>query len=168
MRLPVHIWIREENAFPKEVAGYFVELARRLDECPRKMRLAIESSVPFVLDFDPADGNPVVSVGGGSEKFNIRRRWIPEHPVPISLGGGRCRVVLLIDPVDSNRFRVHVGHDVTVPAWANVAVALAAVWAVVTLNPIAIAVAGGGFACLAELYLVGGWRRLSGWLMRRR
>ena len=168
MRLPVHIWIREENAFPKEVTGYFVELARRLDERPRKMRLAIESSVPFALDFDPADGNPVVSVGGGSEKFNIRRRWIPEHPVPLVLDGGRCRTVLLIDPVDGNRFRVHVGHDVAVPVWANVAFALAAVWAVVTFSPVAIAVAGCGLACLAALYLACGWQRFAGKAKERR
>ena len=86
MRLPVHIWIREENATPEELAGYFTELARRLDAHPQKMRLMIESSVPAVLDFDPADGEPVVSVGGRTHKFSLRHRWLPEHPVPLLLG----------------------------------------------------------------------------------
>ena len=86
MRLPVHIWIREENATPEELAGYFTELARRFDAHPQKMRLMIESSVPAVLDFDPADGEPVVSVGGRTHKFSLRHRWLPEHPVPLLLG----------------------------------------------------------------------------------
>jgi hypothetical protein len=152
MRLPVHIWVREENAIPKEIAGYFVELARRLDARPRKMRLMIESTVPFALDFDPADGNPVVEVGASKEKFNIRRRWIPEHPVPLMIDGGR-RAVLLIDPVDGNRFRVHVGRDVHVPVWLNLAFALAAVWAAVTFDPVAIAVAVVALVILAGLCL---------------
>ena len=86
MRLPVHIWIREENARPEEIAGYFIELARRLDAKPQRMRLVMESAVPVSLDFDPSDGNPAVSVGGGACRFDIRRRWIPEHPVPLQLG----------------------------------------------------------------------------------
>jgi len=86
MRLPVHIWIREENATPEELAGYFTELARRLDAHPQKMRLMIESSVPAVLDFDPLDGEPLVSVCGRTQKFSLRHRWLPEHPVPLPLG----------------------------------------------------------------------------------
>ena len=86
MRLPVHIWIREENATPEELAGNFTEIARRLDAHPQKMRLMIESSVPAVLDFDPADGEPIVSVGDRSHKFSLRHRWLPEHPVPLLLG----------------------------------------------------------------------------------
>ena len=162
MRLPVHIWIREENAIPKEIAGYFVALARRLDARPMKMRLRIESTVPFALDFDPADGNPVVSVGGSKEKFNIRRRWIPEHPVPLVIGGGQGRTrraVLLIDPVDGNRFRVHTGRAVVVPVWLNAAFALSAAWSVVTFSPVATGLAAATLACLAGLYLADGWNR---------
>ena len=152
MRLPVHIWIREENAIPEEIAGYFVELARRLDAHPQKMRLVIESSVPVSLDFCPEDGEPAVQVCGKTVKFNIRRRWIPEHPVPLLLGEGRRRTVLLVDPVDANRFRVRMGRDISVPPWANAAFALLGVWAAVTLNPFAIASAAIAFACLAWLY----------------
>ena len=159
MRLPVHIWIREENARPEEIAGYFIELARRLDAKPQRMRLVIESTVPVSLDFDPADGNPAVSAGGGTCRFDIRRRWIPEHPVPLQLGPGPNdkgsvpndkgsvptkrgrRTVLLIDPVDGNRFRVRDRREVAAPGgWAYALFALAAVAAAVTLHPAALAV----------------------------
>ena len=154
MRLPVHIWMREENAIPKEIAGYFVELARRLDECPRKMRLAIESTVPVVLDFDPSDGDPVVMVGGISKKFSVRHRWIPEHPVPLRLGPSGenrrwrflpfrscCRTVLLIDPVEGNRFKVQASREIRALDWFPVLFMASALVAVLTLHPVAIAVA---------------------------
>lgn len=176
MRLPVHIWIREENATPEELAGYFTELARRLDAHPQKMRLMIESSVPAVLDFDPVDGEPVVSVGGLTQKFCLRHRWLPEHPVPLPLGPvptsagsvpvssgsvpisvsgsvpntmkrfpcffGRffpkkC-VVLLIDPVDGNRFRVRSRRVLRVPRSLYALFAVIAVAAVITLHPLAL------------------------------
>ena len=202
MRLPVHIWIREENATPEELAGYFTEIARRLDAHPQKMRLMIESSVPAFLDFDPADGEPVVSVCGRSHKFFLRHRWLPEHPVPLLLGSvpnvlpasagsvpvssgsvpisagsvpiaqsgsvpdfagsvpvapsgsvpkdedffsvifsrifpKKC-VVLLIDPVEGNRFRVRSRRVLRVPRSLYALFALVAVAAVVTLHPLAL------------------------------
>ena len=172
MRLPVHIWIREENATPEELAGYFTELARRLDAHPQKMRLMIESSVPAVLDFDPADGEPVVSVGDRTHKFSLRHRWLPEHPVPLPLGPvpmfasgsvptsagsvpnakrrfsgffGRlfpkkC-VVLLIDPIDGNRFRVRSRRVLQVPRSLYALFAVVAVAAIVTLHPLAFTLA---------------------------
>ena len=136
MRLPVHIWIREENANPQEIAGYFVELARRLDEHPRKMRLIVESTVPASLDFDPKDGNPVVSVCGEKSSFDIRRRWIPEHPVPLEFG--KKPTSLLIDPVDGNRFRVGSGRRIVLPGWAYAIFAASATLTVLTLHPVAI------------------------------
>ena len=136
MRLPVHIWIREENANPQEIAGYFVELARRLDEHPRKMRLIVESTVPASLDFNPKDGNPVVSVCGEKSSFDIRRRWIPEHPVPLEFG--KKPTSLLIDPVDGNRFRVGSGRRIVLPGWAYAIFAASATLTVLTLHPVAI------------------------------
>ena len=180
MRLPVHIWIREENATPEELAGYFTELARRLDAHPQKMRLMIESSVPAVLDFDPADGEPVVSVGGRTQKFSLRHRWLPEHPVPLLLGPvpissgavpisavasagsvpmedsgsvpnvmGRISeffgrffrkkcIVLLIDPIEGNRFRVRSRRVVRVPRSLYALFAVIAVAAVITFHPLAL------------------------------
>ena len=163
MRLPVHIWIREENASSKEIAGYFVELARRLDAKPQRMRLVIESTVPVSIDFAPSDGNPVVSVGDETTRFDIRRRWIPEHPVPLNLGPDpmlegavaikRRRTVLLIDPVDGNRFRVRDRHEVAATGgWAYALFALAAVAFAVTLHPVALAA-----TILVALLLVMKW-----------
>ena len=164
MRLPVHIWIREENATPDELAGYFTELARRLDARPQKMRLVIESTVPVSLDFDPKDGNPIVAAGGLEKKFGIRHRWIPEHPVPLQVGqkSSSCkgrfpfgmfhpdssRIVLMIDPVDGNRFRVRARRNVRIPAWLYAVFAVAAVAAAVTLHPAAISAAIALLACL--------------------
>ena len=136
MRLPVHIWIREENANPQEIAGYFVELARRLDEHPRKMRLIVESTVPASLDFNPKDGNPVVYVCGEKCSFDIRRRWIPEHPVPLEFG--KKPTSLLIDPVDGNRFRVRSGRRIVLPGWAYAIFAASATLTALTLHPAAI------------------------------
>ena len=158
MRLPVHIWIREENACAKEVAGYFVELARYLDERPKKMRLVIHASVPVDLDFDPKDGDPSITVGGETHKFNLRHRWIPEHPVPLLLGPAdtdsesvpnaqgsvpkrRRRIVLLIDPVDSNRFRVRDRREFPMSGWAYTILAMSGAAAAITLHPAAIAIA---------------------------
>ena len=211
MRLPVHIWIREENATPEELAGYFTELARRLDAHPQKMRLMIESSVPAFLDFDPADGEPVVSVCGRSHKFFLRHRWLPEHPVPLLLGSvpnvlpasagsvpvssgsvpiaqsgsvpdfagsvpvapsgsvpkdedffsvifsrifpKKC-VVLLIDPIEENRFRVRSRRVLRVPRSLYALFAVVAVAAVVTLHPLALTLSALLLICLIVLSLL--------------
>lgn len=138
MRLPVHIWIREENANPAEIAGYFTAIAQRLDERPQKMRLVVESSVIAVLDFDPKDGNPVVMVGGEVHKFDIRRRWLPEHPVPLEFG--RRPVVLLFDPLDGNRFRVRSRRRIVFPGWLYAVFAVSASVSAVTLHPAVIVI----------------------------
>lgn len=150
MRLPVHIWVTERNAGAKEIAGYFAELARRLDETPRRACLVVESSVDFDFDIDPADGNCVVCSAGEEEHFSIRRRWLPEHPVPLKFGPGgaegetpcekpqrRRIVVLLLDPAKGNRFKVHPCRAFAVPHWAYAAFAGSAALAAVTFNPVA-------------------------------
>ena len=137
MRLPVHIWIREENASPAEIAGYFIAIAQRLDERPQKMRLYVESFVPVMLDFDPQDGNPSVTVDSETHKFDIRHRWLPEHPVPLEFG--RRPIVLLIDPIDGNRVRVRNGRRIFLPEWMYVAFAVSATVSTVTFHPVAFA-----------------------------
>lgn len=167
MRLPVHIWIREVNASPDELACYFIELARRLDEKPQKMRLMIESTEPAVLDFDPTDGNPTVTVGGRTRKFDVRRRWIPEHPVPLQFGPDPKdegsvpkmlrRTVLLIDPVDNNRFRVCDRRYLPLPGWAYALLAVTGATAAVTLHPIAVGVTIFTFLVILVLKLLPLW-----------
>ena len=156
MRLPVHIWIREENASPAEIAGYFTAIAQRLDERPQKMRLYVESSVSVILDFDPQDGNPTVTVGSGTHRFDIRHRWLPEHPVPLEFG--RRTTILLIDPVDGNRFRVRQGRGIAFPQWSYAAFAASATVSVLTLHPAAFAAT----IAIAAFMLV-----LSFWARRR-
>ena len=154
MRLPVHIWIREANATPAEIAGYFTELARRLDEKPQKMRLTVESTVPATLDFDPLDGNPAVTVDGETATFCLRHRWSPEHPVPLELGPDSTRrmkrTTLLVDPVDSNRFRVRDRRLFSVPYWAYALAVAVGTVAAATTHPVAI----GATVVLAVLIVV--------------
>ncbi len=145
MRLPVHIWISERNADPGELAGYFVEIARRMDGSPERMCLVVESSVPASLDVDPADGLLVARIAGGERRFSLRGRWLPEHPVPLELGpgpGGRARkTVLLVDPTCGNRFRVRSCRAFGIPPWAYAAFAALASLAAVTLGAVAIVLA---------------------------
>lgn len=151
MRQPVHIWIREENSRPEEVAGYFIELARWLDERPQKVRLFVESTVPVTLDFNPKDGKPEVNVCGRICRFDLRRRWLPEHPVPLDFTGKRT--VLLIDPVDGNRFRVRLRRRMEMPTWLYAAFSVSAVFAAITLHPAAIAVAVVVLSAMFLIYL---------------
>ena len=159
MRLPVHIWIREANASPQESVGYVTELARYLDAQPRKMRLIIESTVPATLDFDPGDGHPSVTVGDEMAKFRLRHRWIPEHPVPLALGPVSTRHVrrtmLLIDPVDGNRFRVRDHRVVPVPGWAYAVAATMGIVAAVTTHPVAIGMTVAIAALIFAIRLLG-------------
>lgn len=156
MRLPVHVWITERNAEPEELAGYLAEIARRMDESPRRMCIVVESSVQASLDVDPSDGNLVAKVAGSESRFSLRRRWLPEHPVPLEFGpsqGVRSRrTVLLADPTSGNRFRVRSCRAFGFPAWAYALLAASASVAAVTFNGIAVVFA---LSLLASIALVG-------------
>lgn len=156
MRLPVHVWITERNAEPEELAGYLAEIARRMDESPRRMCIVVESSVQASLDADPSDGNLVAKVAGREKRFSLRRRWLPEHPVPLELGpsrGARVRkTVLLVDPTSGNRFRVRSCRAFVFPAWSYALLAAIASVAVVTFDGIAVVLA---LSLLAAIALTG-------------
>jgi hypothetical protein len=100
------------------------------------MRLFVESTVPASLDFDPKDGNPVVTVCGRKHRFDIRHRWLPEHPVPLEFG--RKPTVLLVDPLDGNRFRVRAGRRFVLPGWSYALLAVSGTVTALTLHPIAV------------------------------
>ncbi len=109
--LPVSIVVDPDDPRPKDIAGYFAAVARRLDERPERMRLTIEAPRGTMMDMD-REGRLVFRVPGRRPApLDIRRRWIAEHPVPLDLGGRR---VLIITPVDANRFRV------SVPFWGRI------------------------------------------------
>lgn len=136
------------------------------------MCLVVEANVPSGLDIDPTDGNLVVSAAGESAKLSLRRRWIPEHPVPMVFGqsaGCVRRTVLLIDPVDGNRFRVRQCRAQSPPRWAYAVFAAVATLAAVTLNAVAVATAAITlFAMLLPLLCPRSCSRLMEryWLMR--
>ncbi|MCQ2388335.1 MAG: hypothetical protein MJ138_01320 [Kiritimatiellae bacterium] len=102
---------------PGELAEWCREIARELDARPRRLNLVVHGAegVDAWLDFDPADGEMVARVDGrGEAKFSLRRRWLPEHPVPLRLSRADAPSgtrTLLVDPVDANRFRVRHRFD---------------------------------------------------------
>lgn len=121
MRLPVTVTLDPDDPDPRKIADCFRALARELDANPRPMRVKVafdaenaeflkraKKPLPEIaLDFDPKSGRPVVVAGAGRAGFDIRRRWIPDHPVPLAFP---CE--LLVDPVDANRFRVRRARSV--------------------------------------------------------
>lgn len=157
--LPVRIVVDPDDPRPAAIAGYLAEVACRLDERPERMRLVIEAANAgdrdVSLDFTPA-GEMVVAVEGHrSRKMDLRRRWIPEHPVPLVLWarGRRRRVRLYVDPVDANRFRVMSAVPFQVPKELHVACSLLAVAGVFLAAPECLAIAVGLSAgCVLVVY----------------
>ena len=110
-RLPVAVRMDETDPSPRDMAGYLLQIAARLDERPEKMRVEIYAPAGTTLDLCE-DGRMAVRIPGRKTHFFfMRRRWIADHPVPLPLfreGRRRKPAVLLIDPVDANRFRVRL------------------------------------------------------------
>ena len=102
-KLPVSIVVDPDDPRPKDIAEYFAAVARRLDEHPEPMRLVVEAPRGVAMDID-REGRLVFRVPGRRPApLDVRRRWIADHSVPLDLGG---RTVLMVKPVDANRFRV--------------------------------------------------------------
>ena len=141
--LPARITVDPDNPSADALAEYFATVARRLDERPERMHLVIDGRTTarraLTLDFLP-DGAMCACVDGEKPKrFSLRRRWIPDHPVPLDLRA--CR--LWIEPVDANRFRVMDRVPFCVP-WAVYALcALLATAGAAWLAPECLAVAIG-------------------------
>ena len=115
--LPARITVDPNHPSADALAEYFATVAQRLDERPERMRLVIDGRTAahraLTLDFLP-DGAMSACVEGEPPKlFSLRRRWIPDHPVPLDLRA--CR--LWIEPVEANRFRV-MGHVPFRVSWA--------------------------------------------------
>ncbi len=147
--LPVRIVVDPDDPSPSSVAGYLAEVACRLDERPERMRVTVEAANAgdraVSLDFTP-EGEMVVSVDGHrSRKMDLRRRWIPEHPVPLVLWSRKRRrnVRLYIDPVDANRFRVMSSVPWAAPPWLYVACSLLATVGAIAVSPECVLVALG-------------------------
>lgn len=148
--LPVRIVADPEDPRPEDMAAYLAEVARRLDARPERMRLDIfaanDAGHTVALDVTPGQ-DMVVSVDGHRPKrLDLRRRWIPDHPVPLVLWSRRARrrkVRLFVEPVDANRFRVMSCLPFRAPPGAFVACSLLATAGVVLASEACLAVAVG-------------------------
>ena len=145
--LSVRITVDPDAPSAAALAEYFATVAQRLDERPERMRLVIDGRTAarraLTLDFLP-DGEMCACVEGEAPvRFSLRRRWIPDHPVPLDLRA--CR--LWIDPVEANRFRVmdHVPFRVPGGVYALCALlaAVSAVWLVPECLAVAIGLSAG-------------------------
>ena len=161
-RLPVTVTVDADNPRPADVARYFAEIAARLDEHPERMRVVVDAPEGMSLDLEP-DGRMAIRMPGRRAfRFDLRRRWIADHPVPFHLGpGGTSRFerifrsrrlpVLYVDPVDANRFRVTDRLPFAVPLAASVLLSLMAALAAVLVSPQLLAFVLGAVAgcCMA-------------------
>jgi hypothetical protein len=168
-RLPVRVTIDADDPRPRDVARYLAEIAARLDERPERMRIVFDAPPGVELDLED-DGRLVVRVPGRrAYRFDLRHRWIADHPVPLSLAPrqlllGRLGplkllrplkalkllrpLILLVDPVDGNRFRVTDRLPFRVPPAACFALSLAAVAGVLLFSPeLLLAVTGIALGC---------------------
>ena len=91
---------------PEEYRDFFASVLADLDERPRAL------TVEFLADdlvIDLAGGEVVFSMPGRKDvRGNFRRRWLPEHPVPLHLKGTRPHVLKLL-PTSGNRVRFRFG-----------------------------------------------------------
>lgn len=102
-RLPVSVTIDHAQPQARDVAGYLATIAARLDERPERMRVVFDSPQGITLDLE-TDSRLAIHVNGQRPyKLDLRQRWIADHPTPLPLKG----LVIYIDPVDANRFRVN-------------------------------------------------------------
>lgn len=112
---PVRI-LSDERVSASDMAGYLAEVARHLDERPRRLRITFRHAVrtvgPLTLDFTTDRKIAVTDGTGGTHVLDLRGRWIPEHPVPLRLGR---RTRLYVEPTDGNRFRVRTYPSFPVP-----------------------------------------------------
>lgn len=85
----------------------FAGILSSLDAHPRRLLVAVHAAnaAGAAVRIDFADGNPVFRVGEETAPADFRRRWLPEHPVPLAFDLRRP-VRLLFVPTDGNRVKV--------------------------------------------------------------
>ncbi len=137
--LPVTVTIDRTRADAAQVAGYLAKIAERLDERPEKMRVVFDAPAGISLDME-RDGRLTIRVDGKrARRLDLRHRWIAEHPVPVELKG----LVLYLEPVEANRFRVKSEMDFKPPRITALALSLAAALGVILSAPALIGLAAG-------------------------
>ncbi len=104
--LSVRVVVDPDDPTPAAICGYLVEIARRLDARPERMRIVFDGrNTPgraIGLELEPDRALRVSVEGHRPKRVDLRGRWIADHPVPLSL----TRTVLYVEPVDANRFRM--------------------------------------------------------------
>ena len=159
-RLPVRVTIDADDPRPRDVARYLAEIAARLDERPERMRIVFDAPPGVELDLED-DGRLVVRAPGHRDyRFDLRRRWIADHPVPLALSPRPLLpltplrpLILFVDPVDGNRFRVTDRLPFRVPPAVYFVLSLLAVVGVLLFSPeLLLAVTGVALGCILLKY----------------
>ena len=186
-RLPVRVTIDADDPRPRDVARYLAEIAARLDERPERMRIVFDAPPGVELDLED-DGRLVVRAPGHRVyRFDLRRRWIADHPVPLALSPRPLLpltplrpltplmplrpvkllkalkplkalmplrpLILFVDPVDGNRFRVTDRLPFRAPPAVYFALSLVAVVGVLLFSPeLLLAVTGVALGCILLKY----------------
>ena len=89
---------------PDEYRAFFAEVFVALDANPKAMKVKVFAEG---LTIDMKDGNPTFATPDGeTSSADFRRRWLPEHPVPVTLG--RSAVFSFV-PTTGNRVKVRIG-----------------------------------------------------------
>lgn len=86
----------------EEFRDFFAEVFATMDAEPVSRRFKVRSAG---LEIGYEDGDPVFTVAGRSVRADFRRRWLPEHPVPVR--PGRNSVFSFI-PTTGNRVKVRI------------------------------------------------------------
>lgn len=88
---------------PEDYRAFFASVLADLDARPRRTGVWFAAE-DLTIDF--ADGNPVFAMRGQTPaRADYRRRWLPEHPVPLVLSGRRPHAFRLV-PTSGNRVKV--------------------------------------------------------------
>ena len=88
---------------PDEYRRFFAEIFAALDARPEAMKVKVFAEG---LVIDLRDGNPVFTTPDGATcAADYRRRWLAEHPVPITLPK---TAVFAFEPTTGNRVKVRI------------------------------------------------------------
>lgn len=104
----VKIVLDWDDPSPAALKGYFAEVFADLDAAPRQVMVLVKAyndrHARVSIGFE--DGEPVFRIEGRRNvRAQFRGRWLPEHPVPLTLPEyGYARLVLT--PTDGNRIKV--------------------------------------------------------------
>jgi len=92
----------EAGRTPSDYRTFFAEVFAALDASPREMKVKVFAEG---LRIDLVEGDPVFTTPEGSAKADFRRRWLAEHPVPVTLG--KTSVFTFV-PTTGNRVKVRI------------------------------------------------------------